>query len=639
MSPEVSKYREILTQYWGYHAFRELQEEIILSVAEGKDTLGLMPTGGGKSVTFQVYSLSCEGICLVVTPLIALMKDQVGGLLKRGIKALAIHSGMSMNEINIALDNAVWGDYKFLYVSPERLSSSHFQERLKMMHVNLIAVDEAHCISQWGYDFRPSYLKIAELRQMLPDIPVLALTATATLKVVDDIQMQLLFKEKNVLRKSFYRENLTYLVRQEENKVGYLLRTIKQSRGSGIVYVRSRKKARELAELLSQNGISADYYHAGLTPDSRHKRQEDWMSGKKRVIVATNAFGMGIDKPDVRFVIHLDIPDSLEAYFQEAGRAGRDEKKSAAVLLYSPSDSLKLNEFIEDKFPPAETIKRIYCALGNFFNLAVGTGNGKVFAFNMADFASAFHFQFVTIFNSLKILERCGYLELTEEIDNPSKVHFIIHRDELYKFQVANASFDAFVKLLLRSYTGLFTEYVKIDENVLAKRAKVQVTTIYKYLNRLKSLRVIDYLPQMTSPFVIYLKERVDERFLKISREHYLDRKQQYSEQIKAVTDYANNFTDCRSRQLLKYFGEERSIRCGNCDVCKSLDKKEDDKAEFRNMMNVTGEILCKGRKPLDEVIQLLSDDTDKALMFIRWMIDNHKLSLNEKNELERIDN
>ncbi len=639
MEQDVSLYRRILKNYWGYDAFRGLQEEIILSVAAGNDTLGLMPTGGGKSITFQVYSLSCEGICLVVTPLIALMKDQVEGLCRRGIKALSIYSGMTSREIKVALDNAVWGDYKFIYVSPERLGSLPFLERLKSMKVNLITVDEAHCISQWGHDFRPSYLKIASVRQLFPDVPVLALTATATPQVVEDIQQQLQFKKPHVLRKSFVRENLTYLVRQEEDKSGYILRTIKRSNGSGIVYVRSRKKAGELAEYLTNNGVSAGYYHAGMTSESRHKRQNDWMCGKSRVIVATNAFGMGIDKPDVRFVIHCDVPDSLEAYFQEAGRAGRDGEKAVAVLLYSPADSLKLNDHIDDKFPPVETIRRIYTALGNYLGVAVGTGKGRVFAFNMIDFAKAFHFQLVIIYNSLKILERCEYLDLTEEIDNPSRVHFCIERDELYKFQVGNSDFDAFIKLLLRSYSGFFTEYVKIDETLLARRSKTSVETIYKYLSRLRSLRIIDYLPQMTSPFIIYEKERIKEHLLRITSENYEERKQQYSNQIAAVINYAQNSEKCRSIQLISYFGEKDILPCGHCDVCRNQKKQNSGKVSQTEVYDFIHHFLEDGARPLSDLVQLLSENQQDALGVIRFMIDNKRLVLKENDMIEWIDN
>ncbi|MBN1820176.1 MAG: ATP-dependent DNA helicase RecQ, partial [Prolixibacteraceae bacterium] len=435
----MSEFRQILTKYWGYADFRPLQLEIIESVASGKDTLGLMPTGGGKSITFQVYSLSKEGTCIVITPLIALMKDQVENLTKRGIKALAIHSGMSLLEIKIALDNAVWGNNKFLYISPERIATTRFRERLKDMDINLIAVDEAHCISQWGYDFRPSYLEINKLRQLLPGCPVLALTATATPRVVKDIQEKLGFKEENLHTTSFSRDNLTYLVREQEDKLKYLIQSVLKTSGSGIVYVRSRKATREITNALKEHKISADYYHAGLHSETRNEKQDKWKMGKTKVIVATNAFGMGIDKPDVRYVIHMDPPDSLEAYFQEAGRAGRDGKKAVAVLLYNHADNLKLKKYVTTAFPEIPNIKRIYNAVCNYLQIAEGFGIGMVCDFNIGVFAETFHFQISMVFNSLKILQQEGYLEFTEEVNSPSRIYFTVNRDDLYRFQVANA--------------------------------------------------------------------------------------------------------------------------------------------------------------------------------------------------------
>ena len=427
----MSEFLQILTKYWGYAAFRPLQEEIIQSVDQGRDTLGLMPTGGGKSVTYQVYSLSKPGICLVITPLIALMKDQVENLNQRGIKALAIYSGMSTQEIKIALDHAAWGNYKFLYLSPERTATERFRERIAQLDVNLIAVDEAHCISQWGYDFRPSYLRIAELREFLPDVPVLAVTATATSQVIVDIQEQLKFKAKNVLRTSYYRNNLIYLVRNEEDKVNYLVKAVEKAKGTGIVYVKSRKLTREISDLLQKNMISSDFYHAGLNSKIRSAKQEAWKNGKCRVIVSTNAFGMGIDKADVRFVIHLEAPDSVEAYFQEAGRAGRDGKTAWSVLLYNNRDKVKLERNVVKAFPEPEVIKRIYEAICNYYQLAVGFGKDQLFEFSMATFASGFAFQITTVYNSLKILQREGYLELTDELNNPSKVYFQPHSERV----------------------------------------------------------------------------------------------------------------------------------------------------------------------------------------------------------------
>ncbi len=627
----MSEYLAILKKYWGYQAFRPLQEDIIKSVAEGNDTLGLMPTGGGKSITFQVYSLSKDGICIVITPLIALMKDQVENLKKKNIKALAIHSGMTREEIKVALDNATWGDYKFLYLSPERIAGERFRERLVKMNVNLIAVDEAHCISQWGYDFRPSYMRIAELRNILPDVKIMALTATATQMVADDIQDKLLFKKKNLLKKSFLRENLIYKVRQEEDKSGYLLRTILKAKGSGLIYTRSRKKTKEIAELLITNNVKADYYHAGLSSETRHQRQEDWINDKTRVIVATNAFGMGIDKPDVRFVIHADAPDSVEAYFQEAGRAGRDGKRSVAVLLYNNTDTVRLRKGIKEKFPETDFIKRVYEALCNYLQIAVGFGKGITYDFNLNDFANTFHFSISYTVSALKILEMDGYLEMTDELVRPALVHFIVDRDDLYKFQIANSDFDAFIKLLLRSYTGIFTEYVSIDEEILAKRAGISRDLVYKYLKFLASYKIIDYLPQKDTPFIVMNKERIDISRLVISNETYQVRKKIYESQVESVIDYANNTSVCRSRQLLNYFNEKNSTRCGYCDVCDELNNLGLSNTEFERIKADIEMLLSKTPMMKHELFFNLKGYEDNNQIVIRWLFDNKKI-------IERID-
>jgi ATP-dependent DNA helicase RecQ len=630
----LSEFTQILTKYWGYAAFRPLQEEIIESVANGKDTLGLMPTGGGKSVTYQIYSLSKPGICLVITPLIALMKDQVENLNQRGIKALAIYSGMSSQEIKIALDHAAWGSYKFLYLSPERISTERFKERIKQFDVNLIAVDEAHCISQWGYDFRPSYLKIAELRDLLPDVPVLAVTATATAQVIDDIQDQLKFKTPNVLRTSYYRSNLIYLVRNEEDKVNYLLKTVQKAKGSGIVYVRSRKQTREVSDLFKKNNISVDYYHAGLSSKVRSERQESWKSGKCRVIVSTNAFGMGIDKADVRFVIHLETPDSVEAYFQEAGRAGRDGKTAYSVLLYNNSDKLKLHKNVAKSFPEPDVIRRIYEAICNFYQLAVGFGKDQIFEFSMALFASRFSFQITEVYNSLKILQREGYLELTDELDNPSKVYFQVDRDDLYKFQVANSDFDGFIKLLLRSYTGLFTNYVAVDEQLLAQRANVKPELVYDFLCRLRTQKIIDFIPQKKTPFIIFSTERIDPDRIKISKENYEDRKRNYMERIESMIHYASSGHKCRSQLLLQYFGENESVRCGKCDVCIARNELNISKYEFDSISEQIKKIIAK---PCfyEELLQQIEGKPDNVVKVIRWLLENEKISYRVDNRME----
>ena len=519
----IEPYRQILTKYWGFTSFRPLQEEIIGSVAEGKDTLGLMPTGGGKSITFQVPALVQEGICLVITPLIALMKDQVNRLNNLEIKSIAIHSGMLGEEIDNALENCIYGDYKFLYVSPERISTRIFQGKVTRLNLSLVVIDEAHCISQWGYDFRPSYLKIAVLRDYISEkVPFLALTASATPQVIDDIMKKLAFRGKNVLRTSFDRKNISYLVRKVEEKGSYLIKTLKKTKGSGIVYVRSRKRCKEVAELLVADGISADFYHAGLPGELRDKKQASWTIGETRVIVATNAFGMGIDKSEVRFVVHWDIPDSIENYFQESGRVGRDGKPAFSVLLYSPADKTKLTDTIRKKFPPVEKIKDIYEALCNYLQVPLGSGKDNVFDFNMYDFVSKYRLPVIETYNSLQFLQREGYMEFTEEINNPSRVHFIVSRDDLYKFQVANESFDGFIKLLLRSYTGMFSEFVPVNEEALSRKSAATRDTIYQYLVKLSAFNIIRYIPGKKTALVIFTEERLTRKALMISPDNYL---------------------------------------------------------------------------------------------------------------------
>ncbi len=630
----MEDYRQILTRYWGYSEFRSIQLEIIRSVAKGRDTLGLMPTGGGKSITFQVYSFSVDGICLVITPLIALMKDQVENLNRRGIKALAIHSGMSSMEIKVALDNAVWGDYKFLYISPERLGSERFKERLAQMNVNLVTIDEAHCISQWGYDFRPSYLNIVQVREILPEVKFLALTATATPTVADDIQDKLGFKQKNIIKMSYRRENLRYLVRLVENKYGYLLTTLKKVSGSGVIYVRSRKATKEIAEELKKNNISADYYHAGLSNWVRSEKQDLWLSGKIRVIVATNAFGMGIDKPDVRFVIHIDPPDSLEAYFQEAGRAGRDGKKSAAVLLFNNADKTKLKKHVTVAFPEIDSIKRVYQALCNYLQIAEGYGKSRVFEFSLQGFAQAFKFQQAMVYNSLRILQRQKYLEFTEEVDSPSRIYFTVSRDDLYKFQVANASLDGFIKLVLRSYTGLFSGYVIIDEELISRRAGITQEQVYNFLKHLRKSKIIDYVPRSRTPYIYFSKERVKIERLKISKENYDQRKKDLSARVKSVIDYATSKDKCRSQLLLEYFGEKDSEPCGKCDVCKSFEQLEMSNFEFNDIskkVKTIVEIPCS----YEELLFQLKGEQEKMRKVVSWLLDNNKLIYRVDDKLE----
>lgn len=632
----MEDFRKILAHYWGYTEFRTLQLEIIESVASGKDTLGLMPTGGGKSITFQVYSLSQKGICVIITPLIALMKDQVENLNRRGIKAMAIHSGMSSAEIKVGLDNAVWGNYKFLYVSPERLNSEKFTERLVKMDINLITIDEAHCISQWGYDFRPSYLNIAMLRNILPNVKFLALTATATPRVADDIQEKLKFKEKNLFSMSFSRHNVKYIVRHIENKTGYLLETLRKASGSGIIYVRSRKVAREVSDELRKYKISADFYHAGLNTHLRNIKQDMWINGKTRVIVATNAFGMGIDKSDVRFVIHLDAPDSLEAYYQEAGRVGRDGKKSVAVLLFNNADKAKLKKHVSVAFPEITSIKKIYNSLCNHLNIAEGFGKEQRFGFSIQGFAQALGYQQSMVYNSIKILQREGYIEYTDDTDNPSKVYFMVSRDDLYKFQVANANFDGFIKLLLRSYTGLFSGYVVIDEELLAKRSGLDREKVYQFLKHLRQSKIIDYIPRNNMPYIYFSKERIAVDRLKISKENYDLLKKYFQERIDAVINYAES-RECRNQTLVRYFGENSMVRCGQCDVCKSLETLDISNIGFEELCGMV-KIILKEPCTYENLLFKLKNDQEKARQVVRWLIDNRKINFRIDNKLEWIE-
>ena len=564
----------ILKQYWGYDRFRGIQEDIIDSISKNKDTLGLMPTGGGKSITFQVPALAKEGMCLVITPLIALMKDQVQNLKKRGIKALAIYSGMSRQDIIITLENCIFGNYKFLYISPERLDTEIFRTKLRKMHISMITVDESHCISQWGYDFRPAYLKIAEIRELLPDVPVLALTATATPEVVKDIQARLHFRHKNVFRMSFERNNLAYIVRKTENKTAELLHILRSMPGSAIVYVRNRRRTKEITELLNNEHITADFYHAGLDDATKDIRQHRWQSGESRVMVATNAFGMGIDKPDVRIVIHMDLPDSIEAYFQEAGRAGRDGQKAYAVILYAKSDKTTLHKRIPDTFPEKEYIRDVYEHLQYYYQMAMGDGLDCVREFNIEDFCRKFKYFPVPVDSALRILTQAGYLEYTAEQDSTSRILFTIRRDELYRLREMGEDMDRLIQAVLRSYTGVFTDYTYINEASLAICTGLTRRQIYEMLVHLAKLRIVSYIPHKKTPYIIYTRERVEAQRIHISPEVYEHRKARYETRINAMLDYVTNNTVCRSRMLLDYFGERNEHNCGQCDTCISLRSK-----------------------------------------------------------------
>lgn len=564
----MADYLKILKQYWGYDHFRGIQEDIIRSVGEGKDTLGLMPTGGGKSITFQVPALAQEGLCLVITPLIALMKDQVRNLRERGIKATAVYSGMTREEILIALENCIFGNYKFLYISPERLGTEIFQIKLRSMHVSLITVDESHCISQWGYDFRPAYLKIADIRQLLPGVPVIALTATATPEVVKDIQERLQFRQENVFRMSFERKNLAYIVRHTEDKEGEMLHILQRVNGSSIVYTRNRKKTKEIAQLLNRNHITATFYHAGLNDETKDLRQKSWLKGEYRVMVATNAFGMGIDKPDVRLVIHADVPDSPEAYFQEAGRGGRDGMKAYAVLLFCPRDKITLKQRISDTFPEKDYIRKVYEDINFYYQMAMGDGLGCTFAFNLDEFCHNFKHFPVQTDSALKILTRAGYLEYTDEQDNASRIMFTLTKEELYRIHEQNADTEKLIRILLRTYTGLFTDYAYINEELLSKRSGLSRPQIYETLLFLTRQHILHYIPGKKTPYIIYTRERQETDRIYLSKEVYEERKESYRRRIEAMIEYAESENNCRSRMLLHYFGEKNEHNCGQCDVC-----------------------------------------------------------------------
>lgn len=624
-------YQEILKQYWGYDDFRGIQKEIIESIGNGHDTLGLMPTGGGKSITFQVPALAQPGLCLVVTPLIALMKDQVRNLRDRGIKALAVYSGMTREEILVALENCIFGDYKFLYISPERLDTEIFRTKLRKMKVSMITVDESHCISQWGYDFRPAYLKISEIRELLPDAPVLALTATATPEVVKDIQEKLGFKEgSNVFRMSFERKNLAYIVRPTENKQEELLHILNSVPGCAIVYTRNRKRTREVAELLVSKEITATFYHAGLNNDVKDQRQKSWLTGESRVIVATNAFGMGIDKPDVRIVIHIDMPDSPEAYFQEAGRAGRDGQKAYAVLLYAKSDKTNLNKRIADTFPDKDYIRKVYEDVNYFFQMAMGDGLGCTFAFNLDEFCRNFKHFPIQADSALKILTRAGYLEYTDEQDNASRILFTMRRDELYKLHENDPDTEKLVNVILRSYTGLFTDYAYINEDSLAIRSGLTRQRIYEILLMLTRRHVLHYIPRKKTPYIIYTRERHEKERLAITKEIYEERKESYTARIKAMIEYATADDKCRSRMLLRYFGEKNEHNCRQCDVCLSKHHSGMKFSEYQDLEEQILHLLKEAPTPVAELVKHLSSEREKTEKVLSYLLSEEIIQLND---------
>ena len=617
----MTDYRKILKQYWGYDNFRGIQEDIIRSIGEGRDTLGLMPTGGGKSITFQVPALAQEGLCLVITPLIALMKDQVRNLRERGIKATAIYSGMTREEIVIALENCIFGNYKFLYVSPERLDTEIFQIKLRSMHVSLITVDESHCISQWGYDFRPAYLKIADIRQLLPGVPVIALTATATPEVVSDIQQRLQFRQENVFRMSFERKNLAYVVRHTEDKESELLHILQHVDGSGIVYTRNRKKTKEISLFLNRNHITATFYHAGLNDETKDSRQKAWLKGEFRVMVATNAFGMGIDKPDVRVVIHADVPDSPEAYFQEAGRAGRDGMKAYAVLLFCARDKITLKQRVSDTFPEKSYIRKIYEDINFYYQMAMGDGRGCTFAFNIDEFCRNFKHFPVQTDSALKILTRAGYLEYTDEQDNASRIMFTITKEELYRIREQSEDTEKLIRILLRSYTGLFTDYAYISEDNLSTRSGLSKQQIYETLLSLSRQHILHYIPAKKTPYIIYTRERQETERVYLSKEVYEDRKESYVQRINAMIEYAESENRCRSRMLLRYFGEKNEHNCGQCDICLQQHQSGLKSGEFESISQQLQALLKENPLSLQEIKNKMQVPENHLMKVVSYLV------------------
>jgi ATP-dependent DNA helicase RecQ len=612
-----------------------MQEEIINSVLEGKDTLGLLPTGGGKSICFQVPAIRLGGLCIVITPLIALMNDQVDNLKRRGIRAAAIHSGIHSSEIEMVINNCIYNEIDFLYLSPERLQTDLILENIEQMKPSLLTIDEAHCISQWGYDFRPPYLKIAEIRSRIPNVPLIALTATATPKVVVDIQEKLKFRQSNVFQLSFDRNNLTYVALKEENKLQRLLKVVNNLKGSGIVYLRSRRKTVETSEFLNQNDTNADFYHAGLDARTRNQKQEAWKSGKLRIMVSTNAFGMGIDKPDVRFVVHLDIPDSIEAYFQEAGRAGRDEKKAYAVLLYEKADILNLASITDKTFPSLKVIKNIYNALGNYYKLAIGSGRDTAFDFNINTFSDHYNLNRYEVLQAMKFLEKEGYISLIDVLNADSRIHMSVNKGDLYRFQVENKKYDSIIKVILRSYSGLFSEFVKINEADIARRSDLKPEQVVALLTNFEKLGILKYNRAKTNPQIIFVSERLDPKNISISDEHYKNRKEDHQTRINSVIDYIQNKNKCRNQQLLEYFGETNTKRCGTCDVCIERNKMELNEMEFNQVLNQIKPLLKAAPMSIAQIANSVKGASEeKIIKVIQYLLDNDKVVYDNQQKL-----
>ncbi len=611
---------DVLNQYWGYDAFRPLQQDIIQSVLDGRDTLGLMPTGGGKSITFQVPTMAMDGMALVVTPIISLMKDQVDRLRALNIKATYLYAGLTRAEVNRTYEKCLYGNYKFLYVSPERLQSQSFMERLRQMPVSLIVVDEAHCISQWGYDFRPSFLRIAEVRKLFPKVPVLALTATATPVVVEDIQRCLQFRETNVFSMSFARSNLSYVVRHTEEKATELAHILRSVPGTAIVYVRSRKRAKQISDELNRLGIRADFYHAGLYVEDKEDKQNKWTTDQCRVMVATNAFGMGIDKPDVRLVVHVDIPNSLEEYYQEAGRAGRDGKRSYAVLLVKHTDQRTLRRHITEAFPDKDFIRNVYERVGNFLGVSIGEGYQQMFDFNFNLFCQTFNLPVLATHNALRILTQSGYIEFVEEIETQSRVMILARKDQLYDLDTTTPGADQVLQAILRLYTGLFADYVFINEDVISYRTGLDQETIYKSLLELTRMHILHYVPRKRTPYIIYTTSREEPKYVLIPKAIYEDLRQRMTDRIEATINYAYSDTGCRERMLLGYFGERRADACGQCDLCIDMRKREDHAPGDVQQ----GILYMAGLRPrrLEEFLSTLSFPRDEVISMLSFLVD-----------------